>query len=207
MYGDYPEEQIDKIRKDKKNTADMFDSHLRFEKKDVVIDLGSGPGFVSRWIAPSVSKVWCLDISKEFHEFCKMELAQFPNVECRLIPSGNLSCIYNKNVNKVFSTGVFIHFNFYDLLIYFREIYKLLGSGGLFAFDFADAELLNIDSPPSYFSDALKEFIENRSGILGLMNWNGGTVVCNLAQQIGFRVLKTDSVCNPPCSFVLLEKP
>ncbi|MCJ7443825.1 MAG: class I SAM-dependent methyltransferase [Methanotrichaceae archaeon] len=206
QYGENPEEQLDKIRADKKVTADIYDSFLKFERSDRVIDLGSGTGFLTHWIAPKVSKIWCLDISKSFNNFAKNELKEFLNVECSVIEYGNLSCVYNQKIDKIFSTGVFIHFNFYDFVVYLKEISKVLDKGGLFAFDIANAENLNLKSAPSYFFDGLDAYKEDRSRILGLMNWTGISVVTNLAEQLGFEILKIDRIINYPCCYLLLEK-
>lgn len=204
QYGDRPQEQIERIRQDKKHIGDLFGALLDFGLRDRVIDLGSGTGFVARHVAPLVERLYCLDISTQFHEFCKKELAPFENTTCQLIGYADFSSVEGCGINKVFASGVFIHFNIYDLVSYLRAIHGLLPTGGMLAFDFADGEILDIDKVQNFVT-ASTLYRQDRQRFLGLMNWNGLGVVRNLAAQIGFEVGKIWFPYESNC-YILLKK-
>jgi SAM-dependent methyltransferase len=183
-FGDNPEQQIDLIRRDKKRTADIFRGLLGFGPTDRVVDLGSGTGFVSWHLAALVERIYCLDISLQFHQFCARQLQSFENVDCHLIGYADFSPLEGCGVNKVFASGLFIHFNIFDLVNYLKAVHRLLPIGGIFAFDFADGEILNVDRLDTFIK-ANESYLEDRGRVLGLINWNGLSVVRGLAAQIG----------------------
>ncbi len=201
-YGDHPEREVEKIRQDKKSTMEVFRTLLEFDASDRVVDLGSGTGFVSRYVAPLVNQVHCLDISAQFHEFCAKELKPFSNVTCHLIGYADFSPVREAGINKVFSSGVFIHFNIYDLVNYLKAVHELLPPHGMFAFDFADGEILDLTATREFVSSS-EEYRKDRNAFLGLMNWNGLGVVKNLAAKIGFRVSKVWYSYGSNCYIVL----
>jgi cyclopropane fatty-acyl-phospholipid synthase-like methyltransferase len=139
-----PPSPLSAVYLDRHHVADLFNRLLDFRRGDRVVDLGSGTGFVARYIAPLVKRLYCLDIFAQFHKFCANELKSFKNTECHLIDYADFSPVEGRGVNKVFSSEVFIHFNIYDMVQYLRAVHRLLPIGGGLAFDFADGELLDI---------------------------------------------------------------
>src|SRR5262245_37617482 len=101
-YGDDPVLALDKIRSERKRIADFVDSFLHFDRNDIVVDLGSGTGFVARHIAPRVKHVHCMDISKDFAAFCAKELEEFANVSVHLMDYADFSMI-SERPTKVYS--------------------------------------------------------------------------------------------------------
>jgi protein-L-isoaspartate O-methyltransferase len=190
-YGEDPVSALERIRSERKHIADFVDSYLHFDRNDVVMDLGSGTGFVARYVAPKVKHIHCMDISKDFAAFCAKELQAFDNVSVHLMNYADFSML-SEQPNKIYSHGVFIHFNFYDLTTYLRKIYDLLPAGGMLMFDFADAELVAVDQNEN-FKSHIDLYKAERTGILGLMNWNGRHAVRSVVKQVGFELLREDN--------------
>jgi SAM-dependent methyltransferase len=203
-YGENPEHHIDTIRKDKQGPALLIQRLLELQRNDRLVDLGSGTGFVTRHLAPVVERIYCLDISEQFFAFASQELAEFANVSCHLIENGNLSPAEGCNINKVFSIGVFIHFCVFDVLNYMEAVYRLLPKGGMFLFEFADGERLDIANVRDFVT-ARGLFNEDRKRLLGLMNWNGLGVIRNLAKQVGFEITKIVYPYQSNCVVLLVK--
>lgn len=120
-YGNDPVAALDRIRSERQAVADFIGSFLHFDKSDIVVDLGSGTGFVARYVAPKVKHVHCMDISKDFAAFCTNELGEFGNVSVHVMDYADFSMI-RERPTKIYAHGVFIHFNFYDMSVYLRNI-------------------------------------------------------------------------------------
>ena len=61
-YGPEPEKRIEEIRRDRKVHAERIAGFLDLGPNDIVVDFGSGVGFIAEWIAPRVRQLLCLDI-------------------------------------------------------------------------------------------------------------------------------------------------
>jgi len=119
-FGMEPEKRLDEIREYKAKESNFLLHALKLTKDDVVLDLGSGCGFIARVAAPLCKQLYCLDISSEFLRFAQDELAQFRNVGFHRMPFGNLHFLDDKKITKGYANAVFIHFNFFDVVIYLR---------------------------------------------------------------------------------------
>jgi len=62
-----------------------------------------------------------MDISKDFAAFCTNELGEFGNVSVHVMDYADFSMI-RERPTKIYAHGVFIHFNFYDMSVYLRNI-------------------------------------------------------------------------------------
>ena len=49
-------------------------------------------------------------------------------------------------MNKSYANAVFIHFNFFDSILYLRQLFSVLEPGGLFVFAISDSDSLDITS-------------------------------------------------------------
>jgi len=58
---------------------------LSFTKESVVMDIGCGPGFIARKIAPLVKRFYALDINEDFLKITKNNCESLANVETRLL--------------------------------------------------------------------------------------------------------------------------
>jgi ubiquinone/menaquinone biosynthesis C-methylase UbiE len=183
-FGMEPEKRLDEIREYKAKESNFLLHALKLTKDDVVLDLGSGCGFIARVAAPLCKQLYCLDISSEFLRFAQDELAQFTNVGFHRIPFGNLHFLDDKKITKGYANAVFIHFNFFDVVIYLRELYRVLARGGLFLFGLSNTDCLDINND-RYFPLVLDNYLKERNSTT-LMQWNSAHGVCSAAKQIGF---------------------
>jgi 2-polyprenyl-3-methyl-5-hydroxy-6-metoxy-1,4-benzoquinol methylase len=202
-FGPDPETKLHEIREYKKNEARFLLDALKPTTKDRVIDLGSGFGFIARVMAPLVERLWCLDISGEFLECAQNELREFANIEFQQMEFADLRFLIGQRITKGYANAVFIHFNFFDITLYLRQLFAILEPGGLFVFGMSDTDSLDIASD-RYFAVVLASYKENhRSPVL--MHWNSAKAVCRAAETIGFRAKNAFS--GGGSAMILLEKP
>lgn len=202
-FGREPETKLDEIRAFKKNESAFLLNTLKFTKNDVVLDLGSGCGFIARVVAPLCRQLYCLDISSEFLRFAREELTQFTNVDFHRMPYGDLHYLDDKKITKGYANAVFIHFNFFDVVVYLREIYRILARGGLFLFGLSNTDCLDIHTD-RYFSLVLSNYVKERTSPT-LMQWNSAHSVCAVAGQIGFEA--SEVWVGHGSAMILLRKP
>ena len=183
-FGLEPEARLDDIRKYKADESRFVLQTLALTSSDRVLDLGSGFGFVARNVAPLCDRVVCADISREFLVACRDELSEFHNVDFQLIPFGDLSQLRDLGINKAYSCAVFIHFHFYDIVIYLRQMFDILAEGGRFVFGMSDTDTLDVNGD-KYFPGQVERYKKHR-GETTLMHWNSAAGVCRAAQSIGF---------------------
>lgn len=181
-------------------------SRLELTPSDIVLDLGSGMGFIAEVIAPEVSQLHCADISENFLADCRQRLTRIHNIECQKIEYGDLSRLYSKGITKVYSTLLFIHFNFYDIYFYLLELNRCLDFGGQIYFDYNDGERFSLVEKSDSFHEHINIYKENRDHwIFGCMHMTSFGVLKNIAPQLGFRIVQNWSSIN--CfSQILLEK-
>jgi cyclopropane fatty-acyl-phospholipid synthase-like methyltransferase len=181
-------------------------ARLSLQKQDIVLDLGSGLGFIAEVIAPEVSKVHCCDISANFLNDCKQRTQQLSNIECHKIEYADLSAAYGKHINKAYSTLLFIHFNFYDIVYYLQELNKVLVRGGLLYFDFNDGERYRLDNKDDSFQEHIALYKRAReSWVFGCMHMTSARILEKLAPQLGFCIIGHWTT-NTAFSQMLLEK-
>ena len=202
-FGPDPESRLDEIRAYKKNEAKFLIDALKPQPTDRILDLGSGCGFVARAFAPLCERLFCVDISGEFLNFCKEELREFPNVEFQQMEFAQLGFLAGERINKGYSNAVFIHFNLFDIVLYFKQLFEVLEDGGLFVFGMSDTDCLDINTD-RYFGIVLDKYRDCRREPT-LMHWNSATAVCAAATKTGFTA---KVLCRQNGSaMVLLEKP
>jgi hypothetical protein len=188
-YGPNPIERLEDIRKGRIGYATTIAEWLSIDRSDVVLDLGSGCGFMGRAIAPTVRHLHCADVSAKFLAFCAEELQEFPNVSTHLIPYADLSSLRSAGITKVYSSAVFIHFNFYDIVIHLNALNEILPSGATVFFDFLDPAGIS-DDGGTLFQRHLSRYFINRSAIATLIQYNSLEAVRAAAALTGFRCQK-----------------
>lgn len=205
-YGASPEENIDKIRQDRGHHGRRIRRILELNANDRIADVGSGCGFVTRELAPHVAQVWCVDISPDFLAYCREELADFSNISYCLAGYGDFDQIASESLSACYATAVFIHFNFYDLIIYLKECSRILRANGRLAFDFLNAD--NIDyRKHDAFSRHLQGYKQTReSRIFNLVHPISLRALENLVPQLGFSLVRVEYLPRTANTTVLLRK-
>jgi ubiquinone/menaquinone biosynthesis C-methylase UbiE len=159
---------------------------LSLGASDVVLDLGSGCGFMGRAIAPKVKQLHCADISAKFLAFCADELGEFDNVSTHLITYADLSPLPEGGITKAYSSAVFIHFNFYDIVVHLNALNRVLARGATLFFDFLDPSGIE-DGAGWLFRRHMSYYFYDRGEIATLVQYNSSEAVRTAAQMTGFR--------------------
>jgi SAM-dependent methyltransferase len=203
-FGPNPEQRLDDIREARGGYGYTVAKRMKLSGDDIVLDIGSGCGFVGRTIAPYVKALYCTDLSSSFLGFCERELAEFPNVKCQLVTYANFTLLHGKGINRVYSTAVWIHFNFYDMYHYLTALNALLPVGGTLYFDYCDAEFLPGPDHPAFKAHAAG-YKANRSAIQTLLQFNSLAAVKKALKMTGFTL---DELWNThlDCRSVLARK-
>ena len=77
-----------------KKTFDMFN----YNKKHTVLDIGCGNGDFAKKISNKVDQIYCLDISQEFINLCKINVANRNNVKIFKLSNDYTNLSFLKNV-------------------------------------------------------------------------------------------------------------
>ncbi len=164
---------------------------LRLSPTDHVLDLGSGMGFTAQVIAPLVARLHCADVSEQFLEDCRQNTRGLQNVECHRITYADLGPLSSKGIQKCYATLLFIHFNFYDILFYLKELRNVLADGGLLYFDYLDGERFNLHNSADSFHEHLAIYKASREHwIFGCMHMTSLGILRNLVPQVGFKIVQ-----------------
>ncbi len=188
--GDNLSPELEEVAKNRHDRAKHIHDLMKFSKNDVVLDLGSGMGFMAEVIAPKVKALHCADISDSFLNMCKARTAHLGNVETHLIKYADLGALKGGGIDKVYSTLLFIHFNFYDVTYYLREIHAALKPGGLLFFDYNDGDRYVYGNKNDSFIEHLKIYRDVRiEWIFGCMHMSSTATLRNILPQIGFEIV------------------
>jgi SAM-dependent methyltransferase len=193
-FGGEPEKRLVEIREERQKYATRFLRLTAVRADDTVLELGSGCGFGTRAIAQLAKKVYACDISPAYLSYAQQELDGVDNVEFHCVESRDLATIADDSIDKVVSISVFIHFNLYDIYLYFKEFKRILKNKGKVVFDFADEHRLvgGIRS-----RNLIDQFLEHApfyqdlpSNLPALVQWNSAKGIRGVAKLAGFRQVK-----------------
>ena len=186
-YGDRPEERLDEIRDRKKKRAARLCRKLRCNKESVVLEIGSGMGFTSKWIAPEVKHLYCNDISNSFLEIARKECAGIPNIEFARIDREPAHFAYpDEFFDIIFADAVFIHLNLYDIYWYFSEFQRLAKLNGKVFINIQNASKVDL----KHIEPMAGMYRDNRDSLKMLLCWNTAAAVVSIAKHFGFAVIK-----------------
>ena len=94
-------------------------------------------------------------------------------------------------MDKVVSISVFIHFNLYDIYLYFIEFKRVLKAGGRVVFDFAGSHRLAGGFHSRVLVDQFLEhapyYQQAPANLPGLVQWNSARGIRGAAKLAGFR--------------------
>ena len=193
-FGTEPETRLDEIREEREAYADRFLKMAGVRSDDTVLELGSGCGFGTRAVASMAKNVLACDISDAYLSYARQELEDLDNIEFHHVQSRDLSNIADNSVDKVVSISVFIHFNLYDIYLYFLQFKRILKPGGRVVFDFADSHRL---AGGLHSKTLIDQFLEHApyyrdapSNLPGLVQWNSAKGIKGAAKLAGFRLAR-----------------
>src|SRR5262249_13861214 len=109
-----------------------------------VLEIGCGPGRITRALAGLFGEVHGVDVSGEMVSHARVALADHPNAFVYQNNGKDLSVLGDRVFDFAFSTIVFQHIPSYEVIeSYVREVYRLLRPGALFKFQVqGDASLV-----------------------------------------------------------------
>ena len=193
-FGTEPETRLPEIREERQLYMEKFLKMADVGPNDTVLELGSGCGFGTRALALQAKRVIACDISEAYLSYARQELDELDNIEFHHVESRDLGTIPDESIDKVVSTSVFIHFNVYDIYLYFMEFKRVLKPGGRVVFDFADSHRL---AGGLHSRTLVEQFLEHApyykqvpSNLPGLVQWNSANGIRGAAKLAGFRLLR-----------------
>lgn len=188
-FGPNPEEKLEEIRDSRYKHGLKIAKRLKIDENDVVADIGSGCGFVTRAACERAREVHCIDISQEFLDFTKVELQDFDNTKFHKIDYASFPDIADATIDKVFSTAVFIHFYYYDFIYNLIEVNRILKTGGIFYTEIVDSDVLQLESMRA-IKTHVGSYKHNR-GKARLIQPFSLTALKNLSAQLGFKLVES----------------
>ena len=184
-FGDDPEAKLDTIRHAKKDRAAYLCKKLGINKKSVVLEIGSGMGFTSRYVAEKVKRLYCSDISASFLEFAKKECSGISNIEFLKIEKEPVTFSFQDEMfDIIFADAVFIHLNLYDIYWYFSEFQRLARKRGKVFVNIMNASRIDI----SQLSRMAGFYQKDRDSLKRLLCWNSVDAVVTVASNFGFKL-------------------
>ena len=206
-FGPNPASRYDEMRVSKAfYGSEKVMDRLPLLDTDVVLDMGSGCGFIAGYIAPKVQRLYCADLNSQFLDLCRKEVEQFAHVSCHLISFADFSSLKGCGINKVYSTAVWIHFNFFDMVLNLRALNKILPVGGRIYFDYADPDGLDESNDMRIFNMHLKDYAEARETIALRVQYNSEEAVRSAAQLSGFVVDEVKKISDEDYGAVLTKR-
>ena len=183
-FGDRPEEKLDIIRNDKKNRAAYLCKKLGCDKEAVVLEIGSGMGFTSKYVAEAVKHLYCSDISATFLDFARKECSDVPNIEFVKIDKEPAAFSFqDEYFDIIFSDAVFIHLNLFDIWWYFLEFERIAKKRGKVFIDIMNASKVNTKQ----LSRMAGFYRKDRESLKRLLCWNSADAVVAIASNFGFK--------------------
>lgn len=182
------------IRRGRHALAGYIYTTLELTSDDVVLDLGSGPGYIASCLAPLVKHIHCADVSPGYLALCQDETAGL-NVTCHLIQFGNLSALHDHGITAIYASAVFVHFNIYDVYLYLLACHALLPEGGRLWLDYKAVTNLTITC--KRFQRHAEVYKRNRSAIASVLHYHHPDTMAELIHQVGFTTSEIGDMPRP----------
>lgn len=99
-------------------------------KIGVLVEIGSGGGRFTEVLLPRCEKVIATDTSRTMLRMCRQRFGAYPQVEYVHLDGRGLTGIADGSADAVFSYGVFVHLQHWDIYNYLEETARVLRPGG-----------------------------------------------------------------------------
>lgn len=116
-------------------SASQLRAALDLSATDRVFELGCGAARIGRELAPLVAHWHGLDIAENMLAAARERLHGVGNVELSALSGANLAPLADASMDKGYCVAVFIHMDKEDMVLYLREVARVLRPGGQFYFD------------------------------------------------------------------------
>ena len=108
---------------------------LDLQPTDRVFELGCGVGRIGRELAGDVARWHGLDISENMLAVARERLRGVGDAHFDALHGSRLDALGDASHDKGYCVAVFIHMDKEDMVLYLREVARVLRPGGLFHFD------------------------------------------------------------------------
>ena len=151
--------------------------------KSLAVEIGSGGGRIASRVAPRVAHLHCFDISREMLRKAQTALTGHNNVDFVLLESAQLPATCTGMFDFVYSFDVFVHLDLHTMWKYFREIQRVLKTGGT-----AFLHTSNLMAPGGWKNFSAQDTFE-------ILNhyFISPEIVSILARQSGLKIIKTST--------------
>lgn len=158
-----------------KNIADGILKHIRFDKGMSIMDFGSGTGLLTEQIAPHVSKITCIDMSKAMNEVLESKRDIFP-CELDIIRLDLSVDTLDARFDNIISSMTLHHLkDIESLFVKFNGMLEQGGSIALADLDTEDGSFHSEDTGVFHFGFDRDEIVQ-------------------IAKKVGFRNVNIESV-------------
>lgn len=116
-------------------TARQVRAALELEPGDRVFEIGCGVGRIGAQLAGHVVAWHGIDIADNMAALARARVAAHPGATASAVDGPHLRPFADASMDKGYCVAVFIHMDKEDMLLYLREVARVLRPGGLFYLD------------------------------------------------------------------------
>ncbi len=131
---------------------------LNLEQDDILLEIGSGVGDVSKLMSKTVKHLYCCDVNQSLLLMAQMNCQDCNNISfhCNLQHQDSpLNFLSDNSVDKVVAEAVFVHCDTDVIIRYLEDIFRVLKPGGLLRTYYLVGEVVK-DKPWLRMSDEKK---------------------------------------------------
>jgi SAM-dependent methyltransferase len=182
----------EKYRQDRLRRADDVRRVCAIQPDGQGFEIGSGDGIVARLIAAHCAFLDCNDVSVSFLAKAREHCRNVSNIAFHEITSGSLESLASCRYDFGYSLNVFIHLNPYDILLYLREVRRILKPGGRFYFDACTIGSHTRD----LFHEQATLYQREPRNLRGLLSFNHPSLIRTVVADVGLEVDEAGSLTN-----------
>lgn len=116
-------------------TAAQLRAALAPGRDEHLFEIGCGVGRLGAQLAPEAASWTGLDIADNMAALARQRLAGVPGATALALDGPRLAPLADATMDKGWCVAVFIHMDKEDMVLYLREVARVLRPGGLFYFD------------------------------------------------------------------------